>query len=223
MAHVLTSNPQVPSCPNVKVPITPSLPPLDPKPSLLPQPSPHAVDALVAFDEDTIISGSSDGALRVLSVQPNQLLGVIGEYGEGTPVERLALSWDHRMAASTSHESAVRLWDLSCLHDDSGDEEGEEEGEGGEEGAGPEVREEGQGVEGLLRGRGEEGVRCGGAGEEGNEGEEEGGEGEEGDSDDSDSEEEGGSKRKRKRRERTRMTKGNNKPRKSSNFFAGLL
>ncbi|GFH05744.1 predicted protein [Haematococcus lacustris] len=36
---------------------------------------PDSVDALVAFDEDTLLSGSSDGLLRVLGLLPNKLLG----------------------------------------------------------------------------------------------------------------------------------------------------
>ena len=44
---------------------------------------PESVDALVKFDEDTVISGSSDGALRVVGVLPNRLLAVVGEHGGG--------------------------------------------------------------------------------------------------------------------------------------------
>jgi hypothetical protein len=172
------------------------------------------VDALVAFDEDTLISGSSDGALRVLSLQPNKLLGIAGEYRDGTPVERLALGWDHRVAASTSHEAAVRLWDLACLHDDSGGEEeegeeDEEEEEGAAAGAAPAA---GGGMAAARGGGGDSEEEGGGSGS--------GGESDSGSSSDSD----GGGKNKRKRkRERTRMTKGNNKPRNTGNFFADLL
>jgi hypothetical protein len=183
-----------------------------------------AVDALVAFDEETIITGSSDGALRVLNVQPNKLLGVVGEYKEGTPVERLALGWDHRVAASASHEAAVRLWDLSCLHDDSGGEEEEEE-EADEEGEG---KGEEEGGEGERAAAAAEAGGGGGGAEEGEGGSGDGsdssgsGGGSDGDSgSDSDSDE--GDKRKRKRRERTRMTKGNNRPKTGGNFFADLL
>lgn len=54
---------------------------------------PESVDALAAFDEDTVLTGSGDGAIRIVSVLPNRLLGVLGCHGE-LPVERLALAAD---------------------------------------------------------------------------------------------------------------------------------
>ena len=54
---------------------------------------PESVDALLKFDEDTLLTGSSDGAIRIVSVQPNKLLGLIGAHAE-LPVECLALSAD---------------------------------------------------------------------------------------------------------------------------------
>lgn len=68
---------------------------------------PQSIDALVAIDENTVCTGSSDGLIRcvvsrelkqltqcrVVSVHPNKLLGVVGEH-EDFPVERLALSGD---------------------------------------------------------------------------------------------------------------------------------
>ena len=52
---------------------------------------PSSVDALVAFDEDTVLSGCQDGMIRVIGVLPNAMLGVVGEHGD-YPVESLALS-----------------------------------------------------------------------------------------------------------------------------------
>ena len=52
---------------------------------------PSSVDALVAFDEDTLLSGCQDGMIRVIGVLPNAMLGVVGEHGD-YPVESLALS-----------------------------------------------------------------------------------------------------------------------------------
>ena len=139
-----------------------------------------------------------------------------GEYADGTPVERLALSWDHRAAASASHEAAVRLWDLSCLHDDDdGDDDDDEEGEGGDGGEVPDAAALAAGKAAAGGGSGDhDGSGSGGSGS--------GDEDSDGGSD-SDSDGDGGKKRKRRRRERTRMTKGNNKPKKGGNFFADLL
>lgn len=88
---------------------------------------PQSVDALLALDEDILISGSSDGVIRILSVLPNRMLGVVGEHSEW-PVERLALSADRGLLASASHDNTLKLWDISYLREGGGEEE-EEEGE----------------------------------------------------------------------------------------------
>ncbi|GLC46097.1 hypothetical protein PLESTB_001033100 [Pleodorina starrii] len=95
---------------------------------------PESVQALVAFDEDTLLTGSSDGGVRVVGVLPNRLLGILGQHNGDFPVERLALSSDRRVLASTSHDAAVKLWDLAVLHDDEGDDDEEGGGEDGGEG-----------------------------------------------------------------------------------------
>ena len=43
---------------------------------------------VLQFDEDTIITGSSDGIVRILNILPNKLLGVVGEHAE-MPIERI--------------------------------------------------------------------------------------------------------------------------------------
>lgn len=55
---------------------------------------PSSVDALVAFDEDTLLTGCQDGLIRIISLLPNAMLGVVGEHGD-YPVESLALSGGH--------------------------------------------------------------------------------------------------------------------------------
>lgn len=89
---------------------------------------------MVKLDEDTIVTGSSDGLLRILSLQPNKMLGVLGAHAD-YPIERLTLSEDARWLASASHDSTIKVWDLSVLHDDD-DEEGAEIGspDGGQDG-----------------------------------------------------------------------------------------
>ena len=83
---------------------------------------PSSVDALVKYDADTIITGSSDGIIRIINILPNRMLGVLGGT-EDLPIERLALSHDRATLASVSHECCLRLWDLSQLAHDSEDEE----------------------------------------------------------------------------------------------------
>jgi hypothetical protein len=88
---------------------------------------PDAVTSVLRYDGDTVLTGSGDGLLRVLSVQPNRMLGVLGEHAK-TDVERLAMgSKDRAVLASAAHDDTVRLWDLSVLEDSGVDNEEEEE------------------------------------------------------------------------------------------------
>lgn len=87
------------------------------------------MDSLCLFDEDTLITGSSDGGVRVVSILPNKLLAYLGlhaqdDTGFDLPVERLALSGDRRMLATTAHDNCVQLWDLKMLHDDASSSSG---------------------------------------------------------------------------------------------------
>ncbi len=67
---------------------------------------PESVDAIVKFDEDTVITGSSDGVVRILNVLPNKLLGVVGEHVD-MPIEKLALRWGAG-ACGCGHAGVVR-------------------------------------------------------------------------------------------------------------------
>ena len=49
------------------------------------------MDALVSFDEDTLIAGSQDGLIRLLSIQPDKVIGALPDPDE-LPIESLALS-----------------------------------------------------------------------------------------------------------------------------------
>lgn len=62
--------------------------------------------------QETILTGSSDGLIRLCTVQPNKLLGVLGSHDD-FPVERMAFTHDRRLLASIAHDSAVRLWDMT--------------------------------------------------------------------------------------------------------------
>eukprot|EP00435_Cladocopium_sp_Y103_P040851 s1308_g11.t1 len=77
---------------------------------------PMSIDAMVKLDEDGIITGSSDGKLRVVSVHSKSLgsniLGVLTEQdATDYPIERLALSQDGAQMLSTSNgKPSVQLW-----------------------------------------------------------------------------------------------------------------
>ena len=59
---------------------------------------PGSVDAIVKFDEDTIITGCEDGLIRAVSVLPNKILAVLGDPidvdDEQFHIQRLSISHD---------------------------------------------------------------------------------------------------------------------------------
>ena len=83
---------------------------------------PQSIDALLKIDEDTLLSGSSDGVVRVLQVQPDQLLGVLGDH-DGFPVEKLKFSSGNKVVGSLSHDCYVRMWDASIFYDDNDEDD----------------------------------------------------------------------------------------------------
>lgn len=201
---------------------------------------PESVDALVRWDDDTLITGSSDGGLRVVGILPNKLLAVLGQHAPDMPVERLALAREAQLLASASHDSVIKLWDLSVLAEDAseggggddGDDE-EEESEWEEAGSGDEAAaaataaggatEQQPQPQGLTQaddadGQGKATVAVNGHG---------GNAGDDSDDDDDASDDEaggGGRKRRKKRPEKTAMRRGGGGSKsKAGNFFADLL
>lgn len=86
---------------------------------------PDSIDSMLKIDEQTVLTGSGDGLIRVLSIQPNRVLGVIGDH-ENFPVEGMRLSYDRQVLVSFSHDEDIRFWDLSMLDDDAVDVEEKE-------------------------------------------------------------------------------------------------
>jgi WD repeat-containing protein 55 len=81
---------------------------------------PQSIDAIVPIDDDTICTASCDGMIRLVQIQPNKLLGVIGEHGE-FPIEGLRKSADNTILASLSHDHCVKLWDIRFLYEEDDD------------------------------------------------------------------------------------------------------
>ena len=71
---------------------------------------PNSVDTLLKIDENTLITGSSDGLIRVINITPHRLVGILGEHDEDMPIERMSLSYDNNWIASCSHDETVRFW-----------------------------------------------------------------------------------------------------------------
>jgi WD repeat-containing protein 55 len=78
---------------------------------------PASVDALLKIDEDTLLTGSSDGLLRVVQILPDKFLGVLGDH-EGFPIEHLQWNADKSLVGSVTHDKYIRLWDARILKDD---------------------------------------------------------------------------------------------------------
>lgn len=85
---------------------------------------PDSVETVLKVDEDTVLTGSSDGIIRVVQVHPNKLLGLIGDH-EDFPVEVLKFSHDKKLVGSVSHTNKVHFWDVGYLFDDDEDDDEE--------------------------------------------------------------------------------------------------
>jgi|TARA_B100000073_G_scaffold341004_1_gene341629 hypothetical protein len=93
---------------------------------------PQSVDAMAKVTEDMLVTGSSDGLIRVISIFPNKILGLVGEHSD-MPIERLTMSFDKNMLASSSHDKTVKLWKVDWLTEEGAWDEDDMEVEDGEE------------------------------------------------------------------------------------------
>ncbi|EGC37419.1 hypothetical protein DICPUDRAFT_149992 [Dictyostelium purpureum] len=91
---------------------------------------PQSVDSMVKVNNNSFFSGSSDGIIRYVGLQPKKLLGVVGEHST-FPIERMAISRDNRYLGSISHDFSLKFWNVSSFYeeDDGEQEDGENAGE----------------------------------------------------------------------------------------------
>ncbi|KAK1299679.1 hypothetical protein QJS10_CPB13g01209 [Acorus calamus] len=75
---------------------------------------PMSVDTLLKVDEDTLISGSEDGVIRLVGILPNRIIHPIAEHSE-YPIEGLGFSFDRKFLGSISHDQMLKLWDMHEL------------------------------------------------------------------------------------------------------------
>ena len=73
------------------------------------------------IDENSVMTGSSDGLIRAVGIHPNKIIGVLGDH-EDFPVEGMQASPDSMFLASYSHDNLVRFNDISMFADDEDDE-----------------------------------------------------------------------------------------------------
>ncbi|EDR24096.1 WD repeat-containing protein, putative [Entamoeba dispar SAW760] len=85
---------------------------------------PESIESIITVNKNTIITGSSDGIIRVVQINPHKLLGCVGQHD--FPIERLALSRDQNILASSSHSRHIKFWDVGYLYNDQDDEESDE-------------------------------------------------------------------------------------------------
>jgi len=83
---------------------------------------PETVDCMLKVDETTVMTGSSDGLIRCISVLPNKMIGVLGDHEE-FPVEGMCASPDGLVLASFAHDNRIRFNDISMFVDDEDDAE----------------------------------------------------------------------------------------------------
>ncbi|KXS18853.1 WD40 repeat-like protein [Gonapodya prolifera JEL478] len=88
---------------------------------------PGSIDCITSLSDDCIVTGCSDGIIRILSILPNKLLGVVGAHDDGFGVERLRVDHSGRLMATTSVDEEVRFWDVGWIVDGEGDEDGDDD------------------------------------------------------------------------------------------------
>lgn len=92
---------------------------------------PGAIDTMVKYDEDIIITGCEDGLIRAVSVLPNKIMAILGDTLDAGEeifhIQKVALSHDKKLMASCTLDNIVKLCDITSLEtrirDDDFDEE----------------------------------------------------------------------------------------------------
>jgi WD repeat-containing protein 55 len=72
----------------------------------------------VKIDEHTVITGSEDGFLRGVSIYPNKIISILGKHSEDDehfPIQRVSVSHCRNFAASCSHDSSIKFYDVAAF------------------------------------------------------------------------------------------------------------
>jgi len=88
---------------------------------------PQSVDCVYPIDEDTIVTGSSDGMLRLIAIQPNRFLGPLGDHTSTFPIENIDVSFDKNIMGTVSHDYCVNFLNIRFLYEDDDEKEEKEE------------------------------------------------------------------------------------------------
>lgn len=76
---------------------------------------PSSVDAMCTLDHDTVLTGSSDGLIRVIQLFPHKLLGIVGDHN-GMPIECIVRKG--ALVASIGHGNECKLTNLAPLFEE---------------------------------------------------------------------------------------------------------
>ncbi|XP_067085147.1 WD repeat-containing protein 55 [Osmerus mordax] len=74
----------------------------------------ESVDCVVPITDSILCAASMDGVIRAINLQPNRVLGCIGQH-VGEPIEQIARSRDSHFLASCAHDQLIKFWDISSL------------------------------------------------------------------------------------------------------------
>jgi len=75
----------------------------------------EAIDCMHKLDNANLLTGSSDGQIRLIALQqPDRVIGVIGDHEE-FPVEGMCANRDNTLLGSFAHDEVVRFWDLERI------------------------------------------------------------------------------------------------------------
>ena len=77
---------------------------------------------LLKQSSDVIVTGSSDGLVRLVQIHPNKLLGAVADHGD-FPVERIKMDHRSKWMGSVSHDSILKMTDLEGALEDSDEDE----------------------------------------------------------------------------------------------------
>ena len=73
---------------------------------------PSSIDAMVRFDQDTLLTGCEDGLVRAVSVNPGKVISIINSDTEPedlVPISALSVSHNGRFVAFANHDFVVNF------------------------------------------------------------------------------------------------------------------
>lgn len=94
---------------------------------------PESIECMVAIDDDTVITGSADGVIRIVNILPNRMIGVVGEHDDDMSVQRMAITHDKGYLGSCSDDNKIKFWNIGFLFEEDGEDDEEEEQQDEEE------------------------------------------------------------------------------------------